>query len=101
MVKKFSDKTHGSKQKEKFRVPSAIDLAFEEEVHLIMVEKYSNDEKITRQLITSTAEGLQTAKNLKQGFGRRRLESFLDRFGYTYQARSQVSQMKFSYTIKL
>ena len=101
MVKKFSDKTHGSKQKEKFRVPSAIDLAFEEEVHLMMVEKYSNDEKITRQLITSTAEELQMTKNLKKGFGRRRLESFLDRFGYTYQPRSQVSQMKFSYKIKL
>jgi len=46
-----------------------------------MVEKYSNDEKITRLLITSTAEDLQITKNLKRGFGRRRLESFLDRFG--------------------
>ena len=84
------DKTHGSKQNEKVRIPSAIDLAFEEEIHLIMVEKYSNEEKITRMLITSTAEELQMAKNLKKGFGRRRLESFLDRFGYTYQPRAQV-----------
>ena len=58
-----------------------------------MVEKYSNDEKITRLLITSTAEELQIARNLKKGFGRRRLESFLDRFGYSYQPRAQVSSM--------
>ena len=65
-------------------------MAFEEEIHLIMVEKYSNDEKITRLLITSTAEELQTTRNMKKGFGRRRLESFLDRFGYSYQPRAQV-----------
>ena len=58
-----------------------------------MVEKYSNDEKITRLLITSTAEELQMARNLKKGFGRRRRESFLDRFGYSYQPRAQVSSM--------
>ena len=56
-----------------------------------MVEKYSNDEKITRLLITSTAEELQTARDMKKGFGKRRLESFLDRFGYSYQPRAQVS----------
>ena len=56
-----------------------------------MVEKYSNDEKITRLLIKSTAEELQTARNMKKGFGRRRVESFLDRFGYSYQPRAQVS----------
>ena len=90
--KRFSDKTqfYGKKHKEKVRIPNPVDLAFEEEIHLIMVEKYSNDEKITRLLITSTAEELQTARNMKKGFGRRRLESFLDRFGYSYQPRAQV-----------
>ena len=94
-MKLFLDKTHlsGKKHKEKVRIPNPVDLAFEEEIHLIMVEKYSNDEKITRLLITSTAEELQIAKNLKKGFGRRRLESFLDRFGYSYQPRAQVHSM--------